>query len=153
MNAYLLTVYLHVVVGVVLTGYALFWAVMAVTLRADRRGLDPEGTLALIGASRWPPVKLPNAVRVPVIWLGWLFVAFMVASGIVLIRQRGITMAELTAASFWTQRAGVALGVKLVLLVIFVVQHMRLARRPSRGAAVCAALLAFSIVCVSALLV
>ncbi len=154
MTPYLIGIYAHVVAAVVLSGYALFWVVMAFTLRSDDSGLDPHRTLALIGSSRWPPVgALPRGLRIPILGLGWLLVAFMAASGLVLLRLRGIGAPQLASAVFWTHRPGAVIAAKIGLLVLFAGAHTRVALRPTPRAALTAALLVVAIVCASALLV
>lgn len=153
MASFLVLNWVHLVAAVILGGYVLFWLVMAVAVRDESAALPAaDETLSLIGRSRWPPVVVPKAVRLPLFGLGWALVVFMAASGAVLLRARGIGSAQLASAAFWHERMGLAIGTKAILLVALAVTHARFARHPSPRAAVLGAILVVVIVCASALL-
>ncbi|GBD44892.1 hypothetical protein HRbin40_02384 [bacterium HR40] len=84
MSLHLLLVWLHLVTAVVLTGFALYWAILRLAL--PRLGLSkrmPELLAAAHGA-RWPHVGLPFQLRLPVPWLGLLATLFLAATGLLL---------------------------------------------------------------------
>lgn len=149
---YLGGVYVHLVSGVLLGGYVLFWLVMATGLRADH-DLDSTAMLRRVGQARWPPFVLPRAARVPVLGLGWLLILLMLGSGVGLLAARGMSGSQVvTAALAGSGFARIVLA-KLVLLGVLAVAQVRLWRRPGAGAALVAAVTAVILVCLSALLV
>ncbi len=152
MSSFLVQDWVHLVAAVVFAGYALFWLVMAFALRDEGGELDAGETLSLIGRSRWPPVAVPKAARIPIVGLGWVLVLFMVASGFLLLHARGIGSAELGSGAFWSRPFGLAIAAKAILLLLFAATHARLAMRPTPRAALLGAILVALIVCASALL-
>ncbi len=149
---YLAGVYLHLVGGVLLGGYALFWLVMALGLRSEHE-LDAEILLARVGRSRWPPFGLPKGLRVPILGLGWLLVLLLVGSGVGLLASRGMSFSQLLSAALAGSGFAQVLVMKLVLVAVFIGAHARLSARAPAGAAIVAAASAALIVCFSAMLV
>lgn len=82
MDVYRAGVYLHIFAGVILTGLALFWAIMLVALG---KSFGREGAvehLSVAKQARWPHVLIPYALRIPLPWMTWLTLAVLVASGV-----------------------------------------------------------------------
>lgn len=136
MYLHLFGVWLHIVVGIVLAGYALFWLVMAYALQRGGGELQTAPTLSMIGRAGWPPFIAPPAVRIPLLGLGWLLLAFMIVSGVMLLHGR----------FDWVITA------KVVLVVLFALAHGWFTLRPSPRAALMSALLVAGVICVSAFL-
>ena len=152
MSSFLVQDFVHLVAAVVFAGYALFWLVMSFAIRSEGGDLESGETLSLIGRSRWPPVAVPKALRVPIVGLGWILVLFMLASGFLLLHARGIGSRQLASGAFWSQRVGLVIAAKTILLALFAVVHARLSTRPSARAALLGAIVVGVIVCASALL-
>jgi hypothetical protein len=80
---------LHILLGIVLTGQALFWFVMNVSLRRD---FDEARTVELLRttqSARWPHVAVPWKLRLPLPWVGWLTLLLLAVTGAYLIHVRG----------------------------------------------------------------
>lgn len=89
MDAQRLLVALHILLGIVLTGQALFWFVMNVALR---REFNADQTLALLRsaqAARWPHVAVPWKLRLPLPLMGWATLALLFVTGLALLQLRG----------------------------------------------------------------
>jgi hypothetical protein len=82
MDAYRLSVLVHILFAILLVGLALFWVIMDVALRRRFALADALGMLDLAQASRWPHVAVPYRLRLPLPWLTWAAVAVTWASGI-----------------------------------------------------------------------
>ena len=111
--------WLHLVTGVFLVGYALFWVIVSAPLedRPDAEG--PRSMRALLDELRnaqWPPFG-PVRLRLP--HLGWLGLFGMLATGLLMLRN----VASPPHAKY--------LAVALAALA-----HIPLARRPNRGHAI-----------------
>jgi hypothetical protein len=133
----LLAAYLHLVFTMFLVGYVLYWAIMAVSLRRD---FAPPETLRLLGIvhrSRWPHVLVPWRLRLPLPFMGWVFLAVSAITGLALM------------ASY---RLGPLLALKLALVLLFVLVQVGLTRRPGRALIMVNFALALGIVVVSGLL-
>ena len=81
------TGYIGLLAAVLLTGHALFWAMMALSLGRDRDPAEVRSMLGIVGRSRWPHVVVPWAWRLPFASLGFVFlllvaIATLGASGI-----------------------------------------------------------------------
>jgi hypothetical protein len=80
---------LHILLGIVLTGQALFWFVMSVSLRRD---FDEARTLELLRttqSARWPHVAVPWKLRLPLPWVGWATLLLLGLTGAYLVQVRG----------------------------------------------------------------
>ena len=92
MPLHLVTTWVHIVLGITLVGYALFWTVLALAVPRSRTGpegkrpgvadAEPAGLLESVHRTPWPPRGLPVPVRVPMWVLGWLLFLAVVGSGI-----------------------------------------------------------------------
>jgi hypothetical protein len=129
--------YIHLVAGVLLTGYALFWAMLALSLARSSASTEVDPLLAVTAGARWPHVGLPWALRLPLPLLGWGFLMVTAVPGVLL----------LTGASF----SGMLLG-KLLLFVILLVSQLMLTLRPTAARAYANLALVVLIVAASALL-
>jgi hypothetical protein len=135
MSALSLALWLHLVLGVLVTGLALFWAVMALSLRRAHPAPEADRLLAVAAAARWPHVAVPASWRLPLPLVS--AAALVVASGI------GVGLpAPLDAL----------LIVKLVLCAGLLVVFLRLARRPSAALGHAALALALGVVALSTFL-
>jgi len=133
----LLAAYLHLVFTMLLVGYALYWAIMVVSLGRDLAPPETERLLAIANGSRWPHVLVPWRLRLPLPFVGWGFLAVLAISGLVL-----------TA----TYRPGPILVLKLALLVVFALIQVRLTRRPAPALIMINFVLVLGIVVLSGLL-
>lgn len=80
---------LHLLLGIVLTGQALFWFVMNVSLRRD---FDEARTLELLRTTqtaRWPHVAVPWKLRLPLPWVGWATLLLLAVTGTWLVSRHG----------------------------------------------------------------
>lgn len=136
MSLHLLGVWIHLVVGIVLAGYALFWLVMAYALQNAGGDLDTAATLSRIGRAGWPPFIAPPALRIPLLGLGWLVLAVVIVSGVALLHGR----------TDWV------IITKSVLVLLFALVHAWFTLRPSPRAALAGAVLIGALVGVSAFL-
>ncbi|MGH6912192.1 MAG: hypothetical protein ACREH6_06435 [Geminicoccaceae bacterium] len=108
--------YLHLVASVLLTGYALFWALLARSLGRKVEAGESGRLLALAGRARWPHVGVPLAWRLPLPWVGWAFLLVAAITGVLLLAG--------------TPVSGVLLA-KLLLLVALVLVQLMLTVRPA----------------------
>lgn len=77
-------VWLHLVLGVAVTGLGLFWAIMG---RALSRGVAPaeaQRLLAVAAAARWPHVLVPWSARLPLPLLGIVVLILAAVTGVLL---------------------------------------------------------------------
>ena len=127
--------------SVLLTGYALFWAVMAVALRRRFDEAQTDGYLAIVAGARWPHVVVPWRLRLPLPIIGWIFLALLVVTGALLaVVAGGPGFAALMTPAF---------GAKLVLFVLLVLVHGLLARQPRPSLCIAGLVLTLAIVAVS----
>lgn len=106
-----LLLWTHLVVLVFLVGYAMFWTIVAVP-HADRP--DPAGRARFLDAVRRLRVPPFGPLRVPLPVLGWLGLAAVAATGLLLVQQG----AERPSP------------VKLTPFVLAVLLHLALSLRP-----------------------
>lgn len=141
MGSYQIDAYLHLVLSVFLTGYALFWAVMAVALRQRFDGAQTDGYLATVSHARWPHVVVPWRLRLPLPLVGWVFLALLVVTGaLIFLVPGGPSLGALMTP---------ALGAKIVLFLLLVLVHALLARHPRPSLCIAGLVLTLAIVAVS----
>jgi hypothetical protein len=133
----LIAAYLHLGFTVFLVGYALYWAVMVVSLRRDLAPAESQRLLALANRSRWPHVVVPWRLRLPLPFVAWGFLAVLLVTGLVLLAGYGF---------------GALLGFKLLLVAAFALIHLGLTRRPAAALIFANLALILLIVVVSGLL-
>jgi len=75
-----LLLWLHVVGGVVVTGLALFWAIMGHALARAHDRTEAERLLGIAASARWPHVALPEKLRLP---LPLASAAALIATGLI----------------------------------------------------------------------
>jgi hypothetical protein len=129
--------YVHLVFTVFLVGYALYWAIMVVSLGRDLPPAETERLLGIANRSRWPHVFVPWRLRLPLPFVGWAFLAVLVVSGLALMASYGPSP---------------ILVLKLVLVVAFALIQVALTRRPARALIMINFVLALGIVVLSGLL-
>jgi hypothetical protein len=130
--------FLHLVFTVFLVGYALYWAIMVVSLR---RSFDPAETdrlLDIANRARWPHVVVPWRLRVPLPFIAWGFLGLLLITGLVLVPGHGFDM---------------VLALKVALVALFALIQVSLTRRPARALILVNFGLALLIVVLSGLLV
>jgi hypothetical protein len=135
MSALSLALWLHLVLGVVVTGLALFWAVMGLSLARAHPAPEAQRLLGVAAGARWPHVVVPAGWRLPLPRVS--LAALIVASGI------GV---GLPAA------LDLVLIVKLVLCAALLVVFLRLARQPTATLGYLALALALAVTALSTLL-
>jgi hypothetical protein len=131
------TAYVHLVAGVLLTGQALFWAMLALSLARDSDPPKVERLLGVARGARWPHVGVPMALRLPLPYVGWTFLVATALTGVLL----------LAGASF----SGMLLG-KLLLFAILLGSQLLLTLRPTSARAYLNLAVVVLIVAASALL-
>lgn len=130
--------FLHLVFTVFLVGYGLYWAIMVVSLR---RTFDPSETDRLLGIAnraRWPHVVVPWRLRLPLPFMGWGFLGVLLITGLVLVARQEFDM---------------VLALKVALVLVFTLIHVRLTRRPASALILVNFVLALVIVVLSGLLI
>jgi hypothetical protein len=132
-----LVVYAHLVFGISLVGYAFYWTVMVLSLRCDFSAAETERLLEIAGHSRWPHAVVPWRLRLPLLYMGWLFLTILLMTGLVVGWDYGFVP---------------LLVFKAVLVTIFAVIQVALTRRPGGPLALINFALAVLIVVVSGLL-
>jgi hypothetical protein len=116
-------VYAHLVGAVLFVGYFLFWALLTSATWREFSGSGAEQLLRAARAAAWPfPGYKPNLALI-----GWLLLAFVVASGVLLIMS-GASV----PGSFSTLTIHVLRVVKALLLVALVVCMPRLGASRAR---------------------
>jgi hypothetical protein len=117
-GAYPLAALAHLVLAVLVTGYALFWSIMALALRRVCSPAETETHLATVAAARWPHVVVPWRLRLPLRLLGWLLLAAATGSGL------------LVGALGGPRELGLPFWLKLAAVIAVLALHASLARRP-----------------------
>lgn len=129
----LLGVYAHLVLAVLLVGYALFWWIMATVLSGGHGDAEARRLLATTADSRWPPAIVPGRLRIGLVWVGWVFLALLFVTGGALLEARGISVRRLLAGDPAPAPLTAPLALKLGLVVVLAVGQTGLAFRPSRS--------------------
>jgi hypothetical protein len=117
------TVVLHIVLGIVLTGQALFWFVMNVALRREYDPISTMGWLRIAQKARWPHVVVPWNLRLPLPLVGWLTLALLGLTGYLLLRWRGGP----PAGEAWHLKMGAIAGMVVAQALMQRRPHVRLA--------------------------
>jgi hypothetical protein len=128
--------FLHLVFTVFLVGYALYWAVMVVSLRRTFDPVETDRLLEIANRARWPHVVVPWRLRLPLPFMAWGFLAILLVTGVVL-----------------SHAISAILALKLVLVALFAAFHVALTRRPTPALIFVNFALALVIVALSGLLV
>jgi hypothetical protein len=131
------TAYVHLVAGVLLTGQALFWAMLALSLARDSEAPKVQRLLGVARGARWPHVGVPVALRLSLPLVGWTFLVATALTGVLL----------LPGTSF----SGMLLG-KLLLFVILLGIQLLVSLRPTPARAYANLAVVVLIVAASALL-
>jgi hypothetical protein len=134
----LIAAYLHLVFTMFLVGYALYWAIMVVSLRRDLAPAETTRLLEAANRSRWPHVVVPWRLRLPLPFMAWGFLAILLITGLALMASHGV---------------GTILALKLALVALFALIQVGLTRRPARALIFVNFVLALVIVVLSGLLV
>jgi hypothetical protein len=108
----------HLVGAIVLTGMALFWGIMVVSLKHHGEDAELGVTLGILNRSRWPHVVVPWKLRLPLPIVSWVVILVMIVTG-------GLLMREGT-----TDIDGMMIAKLLLVLLIAVVQLL-LTKRPT----------------------
>jgi hypothetical protein len=82
MGSYQVAAFFHLVLAVLVTGYALFWAIMGLSLSTRFGPKEVLGHLDTVKASRWPHVIVPWKLRLPLPFVGWLLLGAIAVSGL-----------------------------------------------------------------------
>jgi hypothetical protein len=128
-------VWLHLVLGVVVTGLALFWAMIG---RALSRGATPAETQRLLAAAagaRWPHVGVPWSARLPLPLLGIVVLVVAAVSGI-LLGTPGTLVS----------------GTKVVLVIALLICFRFIGRQPTPALGYASLALALAIMALSTLM-
>jgi hypothetical protein len=129
--------YIHLVAGVLLTGYALFWAMLALSLARDSDTPKVDRLLGVTLGARWPHVGVPVSLRLPLPLVGWTFLVATALTGVLLLA--GVPF------------SGMLLG-KLLLFAILLGSQLLLTLRPTPARAYVNLAVVVLIVAASALL-
>jgi hypothetical protein len=107
----------HIVLSILLMGFALFWFFMDVALRKRHGAERGQELLRALVAVRWPPGGLPAALRIPLPWLGLLVIAALVVTGLPGALARG------ASGALWT--AKLALFAAVLVIQFLMTRGMR----------------------------
>jgi hypothetical protein len=113
MDLYRFSVFAHIFLGILFTGLALYWIIMASSLPRLLGTVEGGRLLQVAHALRWPPAPVPKALRIPLPWLTWLLILGLWGTGIVNSKLRGMPEGPL-----WWAKMGlfvVIIGVQVVL--------------------------------------
>lgn len=121
MDAYRLSVFVHIFFSVLFTGLALYWMIMLVSLRRRFDAGETGRLLGLAHAARWPHVAVPQKWRLPLPWMTTLVMVVLWLSGIVNSKLRGMP-----EGVFWWTKMG--------LFVALIALQVALMRRPHPAA-------------------
>ena len=135
MDTFRITVWLHLVLGIVLAGQALFWMVMLAGLRQRFGAAGAMPWLLEAKAARWPHVAVPQRLRLPLPLVAWATLAAIVVTGVL--------------AGGMREPTGVFWNVKLALFACVVLAQAVLTIRPLPVAIVANFLLTLSLMVVS----
>jgi hypothetical protein len=113
MDVYRLSIWLHIVLGVVLSGQALFWAVMLAALRQRHDSVTTRQWLTVARGARWPHVVVPYAMRLPLPLVAWLTLALLAATGMLII-----SATRVPEGIFWSVKWWLLAGVAFMQLVL-----------------------------------
>lgn len=145
MGWYQIDALLHLVASLLVTGYTLFWAIMALALRRSASPREAQRLLGVVAQSRWPHVIVPWRLRLPLPLVGWLLIALAALTG---------ALAGLLGHSVAVGGLGGAmtplLSLKILLFVGLVGGHALAMRRPQATLLYTNLLLAVAIVAISA---
>jgi hypothetical protein len=142
MGSYQVAAFLHLVLAVLVTGYALFWAIMGLSLSTRFGPKEVFEYLDTVKASRWPHVFIPWKLRPALPLVGWLLLGATAVSGLT-TGYLGARVGDLTPLYV----------VKILLFLGVLVSHARLARRPIPAAGYVALSLVLLILVASTLMI
>ena len=126
MTALRLGAFLHLLGAVLVTGYTLFWVVMAVTLGREDSG-DSKRLLGVVGASRWPPAG-PYRFRLPLSLVGFGILGSLAMTGLFMASLYGTGFMELVSGEgAW----GGPMAVKLACFGVLLAGQIGIMLRPS----------------------
>jgi len=152
MGWYPLIVFVHLFSAVLLMGFVLFWAVMSSALAGRFESQETNRLLALINSCRWPPVAVPDHLRIPLVgWAGG-FLGVLFVSGVLLLEllvshpELGLDQQQF--GSFFDK----TLHVKLLFSGMLVTGLVALAKQPRPWLIYLNSLVTLAIVVLSALL-
>jgi hypothetical protein len=120
-DAYRLTVWVHLFLAVLVVGLALFWFIMDVSLRRRFDVAQANGWLKVVRGARWPHVAVPYALRLPLPLLTFAILGIMIATGILTAHLGG----RVTEGTAWSA--------KYALAGALLFTQAWLAWQPSRG--------------------
>lgn len=130
MSLYALVVFSHLFSAVLLTGFVLFWVVMARALGQRFDGGEAAGFLSVIGRGRWPPLAVPDRLRLTLVGWAGVFTGALLISGVLLLELLVSTPAlGLEDPSFgsWFDKT---LHVKFIFSGMLITGLVALARSP-----------------------
>ncbi len=84
MTGYTFLVWLHLVASVLVTGLALFWAIMARALGRTSSSGEAARLLGVAASARWPHTIVPWNARLPLWLLGLVLVVVAAVTGLAL---------------------------------------------------------------------
>jgi hypothetical protein len=142
MGSYQVAAFFHLVLAALVTGYALFWAIMGLSLSTRFGPKEVLGHLDTVKATRWPHVIVPWKLRLPLPLMGWLLLGAAAVSGLA-TGHLGTGIAGLTPLYV----------AKLLLFMGLLAGHARLARRPTPAAGYLAFVLVVLILVASTLMI
>ena len=139
MSLYLVVAWLHLVLGVAVTGMALWWAIMGRALSLAHPADEAQRLLELAGSARWPHVGLPHEARLPLGLVGILILFLYVLTG---MAQTILAGATSTTGSM----------IKAVLVIALLIVFRFLSRRPTPALGYAALVLALALIADTALM-
>ena len=116
MDLYRFSVLLHIVLGILFTGLALYWIILVTALQEKFGAAESGRLLEAARGIRWPPPPLPKPLRLPLPWLTWLLILALGGTGIVNYMLGGVPK-------------GIAWVIKMALFVAIVALQLVLTRK------------------------
>ena len=105
-----LLLWLHLVGGIVVTGLALFWAILGHSLGRAHEPVETGRLLQVAAGARWPHVVVPWKLRLPLPLLAAAVLVVAALIGFLLPTSYGAAMLAKLAASLGLLLCFVALG-------------------------------------------
>ena len=127
--------WLHLLLGVLVTGICLFWAIMGRVLGRTEPAPEATRLLGVVAAARWPHLLVPWEMRLPLWLLGISLVVLAAGTGLLLGSPGNLVS-----------------GIKAVLVILLLVVFRFLGRAPTPALGIGSLLLALTIMAISTLL-
>jgi len=131
MTWYLLNVFVHIMSSILWVGYLLFWTIIVGPIARRFGATEADGILRIVNLAHWPPPEIPAPLRMRFFQIGWVLLAVLAVTGVIMLAARGVTPHGIASGGLFLLPFGRALALKILLVVALLFLQVRLARRPS----------------------